>query len=694
MKRYTFFAVLLSIVLIGCGSVTPPPPPAEISVSVSPSTITLAQAATQQFTANIAVTWSVQEAAGGSITSTGLYTAPNSAGTFHVVATSQADPSKRAVATVTVTVPGVTLSVSPSAITLAQAATQQFTANSAVTWSVQEVAGGSITNTGLYTAPNSAGTFHVVATSEADPSKKAVAVVTVQAVSINIIPASLTLRQGAHQLFTATVLGTTNTAVTWSVQEAAGGSITNAGLYTAPSSAGTFHVVATSEADPSKSSVATVTVPAGGALQLNPSTLGLTPGQERQFYAIVNGFVVNDVNWTVVEGAAGGQISDQGVYTAPNTLGTFHITASSIGDPSNSATATAVVVDKGFLSTGSMNHARAGHTATLLLDGRVLITGGGDLDSLLDTAEIYDPATGSFSPTSGKITIPRVSHTATRLHDGRVLITGGYCEVDGCDASAELYDPATGTFSPTGNMTVARANPTATLLADGRVLIVGGGPSNEATGSAELYDPATGVFAPVGALWDVDHVFGHTATLLPGGQVLIAGGVTSSDFVFETGEVFDPVSGTFTATAGLARYYHTATLLNDGQVLMVGGSTGNFLLASAELYEPSSGSFTSTGSMTQRRWLSTANLLASGNVLVAGGGLPGSINCGLSDECGPVTNIAELYDPVAHTFSPAASMAQSRLAHTATTLLDGRVLVTGGWTGNESTSSAELYDPN
>jgi len=596
---------------------------APLAVTVSPSSAVMDQGATQQFTAtvtgstNTAVTWSVQESGGGTITNVGLYTAPNTAGTFHVVATSQADPSKSAVATVTL--PVVAVSVSPSSTTLDQGATQPFTAtvtgstNTAVTWGVQEASGGSVTAAGLYTSPNTAGTFHVVATSQADPSKTAVATVTVPVVAVSVSPSSTTLDQGATQPFTATVTGSTNTALTWSVQESGGGTITNAGLYTAPNTAGTFHVVATSQADPSKSAVAIVTV-----------------------------------------------------ATAPAHSGSFD-------------------------ATGNALSSRGGATATRLADGRVLIVGGVDSSqpdgSVLAAAELYLPGSGTFEFT-GSLLTARVFHTATLLSNGKVLIAGGIGDGNpNVLASAELYDPATETFSPAGDMTVARSDHAATLLADGRVLIVGGGGSNEATGSAELYDPAIGVFAPTGAaLWDVDHAYGHTATLLPNGKVLIAGGVTSSDFPFGSAELYDPASGTFTATGRLteSRYYHTATLLNDGRVLIVGGSSG-FVLARAEVYDPATGAFTPTGSMAQKRWFFTASLLASGRVLVAGGRLPDS--CGGSDECGPPTNAAELYDPVAGTFAPAANMTQSRAGHTATLLTDGAVLVIGG----RNDSSAELF---
>jgi hypothetical protein len=160
----------------------------------------------------------------------------------------------------------VAVAVAPVTAALLAGAQQQFaaavtgTSNTAVIWSVQESGGGSVSTTGLYTAPATAGTFHVRATSVADPTKSASATVTVTAVSIAISPTSASVIAGATRQFTATVTGTSNTAVTWSVQESGGGTVSTTGLYTAPATAGTFHVRATSVADPTKSASATVTV--------------------------------------------------------------------------------------------------------------------------------------------------------------------------------------------------------------------------------------------------------------------------------------------------------------------------------------------------------------------------------------------------------------------------------------------------
>jgi hypothetical protein len=133
-----------------------------------------------------------------------------------------------------------------------------------------------------------------------------------------------------------------------------------------------------------------------------------------------------------------------------------------------------------------MTIGRDSHTATLLSDGRVLIAGGSDASGIVSwSAELYYPDAGTFRPAGPSMSTGRSNHTATLLSDGRVFIAGG-----SGDASAELYDPKTGTFSPTGSMTADRAWHAATLLSDGRVLIAGGDIGNAVVvASAELYQP-------------------------------------------------------------------------------------------------------------------------------------------------------------------------------------------------------------
>ncbi|MBS2021171.1 MAG: Ig-like domain-containing protein, partial [Deltaproteobacteria bacterium] len=216
--------------------------------------------------------WSVEEGLpGGTISASGLYTAPGTAGTYHVLAASHANPNRGAVVAITVTAAQVvSISVSPQTIQLDTSATQQFTANvtgasnTGVTWAITESGGGTVTSGGLYTAPAAGGVYHLVVTSAADTSKTATATITVVAqtvVGISVSPTAPSVAVSATQQFTATVTGTSNTDVTWSItQGAAGGTITSGGLYTAPATTGTYNVVATSAADTSKSASATVTV--------------------------------------------------------------------------------------------------------------------------------------------------------------------------------------------------------------------------------------------------------------------------------------------------------------------------------------------------------------------------------------------------------------------------------------------------
>jgi Kelch motif len=195
---------------------------------------------------------------------------------------------------------------------------------------------------------------------------------------------------------------------------------------------------------------------------------------------------------------------------------------------------------------------------------------------------------------------PRTSHTATLLLNGKVLITGGWdAHSPHSLASAELYDPVAGTFTATGDMTAGRSQHTAALLPDGRVLIVG-------SGSADVYDPSTGTFTAI----TPQHCWHGGATVLNDGKVLIAGGGTGCSNgrdgcgIVDRPELYDPVTGTFTVTGDYADktgdpWFETAglvgapaTLLPDGKVLIAAEPT-------AELYNPATGTFGLTGQMTR-----------------------------------------------------------------------------------------------
>jgi len=164
-------------------------------------------------------------------------------------------------------------------------------------------------------------------------------------VEVAVKPAAATVAAGGKQAFAATVTAAADTSVNWSVAEgAAAGSITSAGLYTAPSTSGTFHVVATSVADPSRAGSATVTVqPPPASVTIVPATAALAACTAKTFTATVTNAASSAVDWSVQEGAAGGTVDASGKYTAPSAPGTYHLVATSQAVPAASATATITV---------------------------------------------------------------------------------------------------------------------------------------------------------------------------------------------------------------------------------------------------------------------------------------------------------------------------------------------------------------
>lgn len=358
--------------------------------------------------------------------------------------------------------------------------------------------------------------------------------------------------------------------------------------------------------------------------------------------------------------------------------------SSTAAPPSKTASVTKVAL---------MHAARASHTSTLLPSGKVLIAGGfagsGSENNPYPSAELYDPRTGRFEA-SGNMTTGRSGHTATSLKNGKVLIVGGWTGQSATRRTAEIYDPASGKFTSTGNMVMERAESTATLLHDGRVLVTGGVDHSEnALASAELYDPATGTFAVTGGMSEPRGA--HTAIALKNGKVLVVGGGSGhypSQTVYRSAELYDPTTGTFSTTGQLtaARHKHAAVLLASGKVLVVGGSDnrdwhGEY--ASAEIYDPASGVFRATGSMNTARFKLpyAAVLLDNGKVLIAGGG-----------------SFAEIYDEAKGAFSPVqGSLGAARFFASATLLPDGKALITGGYAdsggGLPATSDAWIYQP-
>lgn len=449
----------------------------------------------------------------------------------------------------------------------------------------------------------------------------------------------------------------------------------------------------TSFTQPTPTPAPTVTV------TIAPASIGMRHDSSVSFNASVFGSDNLNLMWSIKEGASGGTISSSGNYTAPSTLGVYHVVATSQAEPSKSATATVTVTASGVTSISGLNYPRLQHTATLLPDGKVLIAGGGEgpdiIDgySVVDQAELFDPGTKTFS-VAGQIA--RDSHTATLLQSGDVLLAGGetgwspngnaYGNPEPIDSATAEVDQESSEFSvtATGSMLTVREGHSASILNDGKVLITGGlfalsaSPWWQALDESEVFDPASGKFTAVGPM--TSERWGHTSTLLQNGKVLITGG--GSSLFSNTAELFDPGTGTFKVIGNMAvqRGGHTATLLPDGKVLIAGNS------AMAEVYDPSTELFSPTGTMNTARQWHTATLLPNGTVLIAGGYLVGS---------GSI-NTTEIYDPATGEFTLGPSLAQDRFSHTATLLPNGDVLIVGGASSANGVSitpltSAEIY---
>lgn len=339
-----------------------------------------------------------------------------------------------------------------------------------------------------------------------------------------------------------------------------------------------------------------------------------------------------------------------------------------------------------LVSTGDMAASRAAHTATTLLDGRVLVAGGFVEQGSAKGAEVFEPDRARFVAVPPMVTT-RHSHTATRLPDGKVLIAGGYGDGSVTLATAELFDPQRNRFISTGSLQTARAGHVAVPLDDGRVLIAGGlGPGWTFLASAEVYDPATGRFAPTGRLTVPRE--SHAAVRLRDGRVLIVGGHNGQRrrlTLLASAEIYEPATGAFVRAGAMRvpRHKHDAVLLPGGQVLITGGSDhrdDRGVYDSSELFDPATGTFVPGPAMQAGRYKHAGSsvLLPSGLVLIAGGAPQ-----------------AETYDAARRRF--ALVPGEPRLAgqfSAVAPLRDGGALITGGYgNGTGPRSSAWIYRP-
>ena len=699
LARCASAALLLLTIACGGNKSAPPPPPV-VAGSVTPATANLLQGATQQFAAtvtnaaNIAVSWSVQEgSAGGTVDATGKYTAPNAAGTFHVIATSQADTTKAAIAIVTV--PEVVVTVTPSSAEIVPGPNETFTltatvsghVNPGVTWSVQEPTGGYVFDNHDGTATFQLGGvitifhYHVLATSVGNPTRTGTTSVHVQ--EFVITPSAPTLYQGTQVELSLYSYVYPTPQLTWSLQEGATAGSLNVesypsdgtkALYTAHA-AGAYHVTVSNTADPSMRAMVPVTVSPLSGLRTDPATEVLGPGSTRSFFAVApdNAHVVA-ADWRLLDGS--GSIRQTGVLTAPTTPGTYHVQVSSQDAPVT-ASAIVTVANSGYFTpfgtrASDLIYAAVGlpNGGALLLEsmGTALYDSGGDYSDGPALPEPYTPYTAGRSMTA--------------LADGKVLIAGGYIPIDYTHGYylnvAYLFDPATNQFQPFGNLAYGRCCAhTATRLDATRVLIAGG-LSGATAATAEICNEMTLTCTAVGSMAQARQY--ASASLLPSGKVLVAGGFNGNlgGEAFATSEIFDPQTGVFSPGPNMnfARAAHAAVSLPDGTVLVAGGASDaaifqgtseGHLVQTAEIYDPAANRFRRVADLPAAAQ-ATAALLPDGRVLVVGGN-PAAVGA----------RVAVLYDPGTATFIPTGG---TENPHTqfpwAATLKNGSVLVGDG----------------
>jgi hypothetical protein len=596
----------------------------------------------------------------------------------------------------------VNVTVDPPSANLPTGTSLQFTAvvtgdsDTAVRWSVKEGAsGGAVTATGVYTAPSSPGTFHVVATSHADPTKSATAPVTVsvsdgQTVQIVADATSATVPATQTQQFTAQVTGNADTAVLWSVEEGdVGGGVDPTGLYGAPGKAGTFHVIARSHADSSKEAVIAVTVTAQPApnisVDINPPTAAVVPGGTTQFFAQALYASSNAVTWSVREGAAGGSVNASGVYAAPAVPGTYHVTAISVADQFAQKSATVTVTPNIPAGTGPGKWGPVQPWPLVPIEVALLKNGDVLAWSRLEQPYVWHPGTNSFT----QVPSPSWEFCAglTVMQDGRVIVPGGHINDNYGLPDVNVFDPVTSTWSSAPPMAAGRWYPTIIEMADGGLLVAAGNTADAVSNLIPEVRNADGTWRELTTA-SLEIPFFPSLFPAPNGLVFMAGSDPHSKFLDAsgTGRWIDGPRMLFGA-----RDYGAAVMYTPGKILMAGG--GFTPTASAEVIDLNAATpaWRFTGSMAHARRQVTGTVLPDGKVLITGG----TSAPGFDNESGAVYS-AELWDPATEVFTELASERVLRVYHSTALLMpDATVLVGGGGQGGGGTDepNVEVFSP-
>lgn len=330
-----------------------------------------------------------------------------------------------------------------------------------------------------------------------------------------------------------------------------------------------------------------------------------------------------------------------------------------------------------WVNLAQMSVGRAYHAATLLPNGKLLVVGGqlAYSSSVPASAELLDPATLTWSPAA-----PAIYHhkfaTANLLADGRVLVAGD-ADPQG-SLAVELYDPAANTWSSVPFPGSSRAQYATVRLSDGRVLLAGGSASSTSShSSAYLFDPTTDSWSPIAPMNQDRRAF--SLILLQDGRVLAAGGkgLQVYDVDLASAEIFDPQTGTWTLTTSMAaaRSNYAGALLEDGRVLAAGSIANP---KHAEIFDPVTETWSSTAPLASPRTTAVGLMLANGQVLLAGGSGDGG------------TYMSQLYDPVADHWTLLDAMNTGHVWHTLTRLPCGEVVVTGTASGLMRHRSVEM----
>lgn len=342
---------------------------------------------------------------------------------------------------------------------------------------------------------------------------------------------------------------------------------------------------------------------------------------------------------------------------------------------------------------GSMNGARSFDSAVLLGNGQVLVAGGFDGASVIGSAELYDPSTDTWT-TTGAMSAVRATAVMVRLGNGNVLIAGGAQSFGPPDTStAEVYHPSTGVWTLTGSMHNARDDFGAVRMPNGNVLVAGGGlgtATTTLTATAEVYHPSSGTWTTTGSMHVPRTEFVMTGVETPGGfRVLVAGGVIDAAGTrTNTAELYNPTtrSWSYTGSLHVARSDAQSAHLSGDDALVAGGtSDGSGALPSVEVYDGSEGQWTRVARLPTALFEGAAVKLGNGEVLVAGG---------LTAPDTP-SAAAEVYDPQTNTWSTGPAMTFGREGLDLTSLANGKALADGGIipAGHVVTTSAEVFSP-